>query len=107
MDDKPRTLRKFLAIFILPTPQKEHARLVDAVAYHSDGDYTLAFRQGMKDGAVIAYFMTSASNPWEMGFGQVLLNQDKHLILELSERHWLDRMNVAEAWLKAHRRKDD
>ena len=104
MDEQPsRKLRKFLAVFLLPSPQAEHARLVEAIAYHSDGDYKLAFRQGMKDGAVVGYLFTSASKAQEMGFGQVLLNEDSYLITELGENYAVEGHNVAEAWLRSKR----
>lgn len=107
--DDPEPLkkpRKFLAVFLLAKAQPEHARLNDAVHHHSGGDYKLAFRQAYRDGsAVVGYLMTSTTRPYDMGFGQILLNGDRHLIVEVGDMYAEDGLNVAGAWLRSRQGK--
>jgi len=96
------TPKKYLGVFILPKPQNEHKRLPEAIAHHSGNDFKLAFRQSMRDGsAVVGYLFTSATRPYDMGFGQVLLNGDQHLIVELGDMYSEEGLNVAGAWLRS------
>lgn len=93
--------RKYLAIFFLPVPQKEHAEIEKAVAYHSDGDYKRAFLNANRDGSgVVGYLFTSNTVPWQMGFG--LLNGDTKLIVEIGDKYSEDGHNIAAAWLRSH-----
>lgn len=91
---------KYLAIFFLPVPQKEHAEIEKAVAYHSDGDYKRAFLNANRDGSgIVGYVFTSNTVPWKMGFG--LLNGDTKLIVEVGDKYCEDGHNIAGAWLRA------
>lgn len=95
---------RYLAIFFLPVPQKEHVNIEKSVAYHSDGDYKLAFMNANRDGSgVIGYLFSSNEMPWRMAFG--LLNGDTHLIVEVGEKYSEVGHNVAAAWLRAHQSK--
>ena len=91
--------RKYLAVFLVPKLEAEHATIPAAVAHHSGGDFKQAFSIARKDGAMIGYVFTSEKVPWEMGLG--LLNPDQALIVELGELYDERNLNVAGAWLRA------
>lgn len=94
---KPR----YLALFILPKVEKEHAAILEAVAHHSAGDFKALFTiPTAKGGAVIAYVFTSMEVPWKMGFGTEF-NGDNRLVVQLDDNFYEAGMNVAGAWLKA------
>lgn len=51
---------RYLAIFFLPVPHKEHANIEKAVAHYSDGDYRRAFLNANRDGSgVVGYLFSS------------------------------------------------
>lgn len=90
--------RRFLAVFLLDKPQPEHARIKDAIAHHSDGDYKLAFTHGA---GTVAYLFSSNTHPRDMGFG--VLNQDSYLVVEVGDVCSEQHLNVAASWIYDHR----
>ncbi len=90
--------RNYLAVFVLPVPQREHAKIVDVIRDASGGDFKAAFFGTWGGG----YLFSSELKPWEIGFGKVIMNDDSVLIVELGELFAQDNLRVSENWLKSH-----
>jgi hypothetical protein len=82
---------------LLPKPQPEHAKLVDAFKAVSGGDY----KQFIITGG-IAYAYKSRTVPWEMPFGRVILNQDSYFITEITGVWGQQGFGAIDGWLNAH-----
>lgn len=96
--------RRFLAVFLLPKLETEHAAIVDCVRAHSEGDFKQIFATANRsEGGALGYVFTSDTPPWQMGFG--LLNPDRVLVVELGNQYSETGLNVAGAWLRAHQEK--
>lgn len=89
--------RNFLAVFLLPAPQREHAQIVEIIRQASGGDFKSAFAGAQ----CIGYLFTSELKPWDISFGKVLMNNDSVLIIEVGELHAQQNLRVAENWLTA------
>lgn len=96
--------KKYLAVFILPAPKPENARIRDALEYHSGGDFKMAFTYGAKgQSSIIGYLFTTNKPLYEIGFGTAVLNEDSFLLLELGDLCAEQGLNVAYQWMQAHR----
>lgn len=100
--------RMYLLLVISSALDAEHAKIVDAVRHHSDGNFVEVFKQAAvvrghraKDEPIpfsTAYLFTSETPPSRMGFP--LLNGDRYLILPVAQTaHWHEGLSVAHAWL--------
>lgn len=88
----------YLAVFLLPKPQREHARIVDVIREASNGDFKAAF----VGSGTVGYLFSSSLPPWKLDFGKVLMNDDAYLITEVGNAFSQARLGSAEGWLKAH-----
>ena len=100
--------RKYLAVFVLPITQPEHAKIKDAIKHHSEGDFQCVFTHGVRNeggklASTIAYVFMSESHPRNMGFG--VLNQDSYFVVELGNTCSEQGMNLARGWMRRHRPK--
>ena len=82
--------RCYFAIFGLPKPHPEHAKLIDVVRDASGGD----FKQFIVPGGV-GFVYKSKVLPWNLGFGKVLLNGDTRFITEISQVHYQEGYGAA------------
>lgn len=94
--------RKFLALFILPVPEEEHAQIVEVIRHASKGDFKPAYFGAGGGG----FLFTSDLMPWDIGFGKILMNNDSLLIVELGDLFAQRNLKVAENWLKAHQSRE-
>lgn len=90
--------KPYIAIFLLPHPQREHAQIIDVIRAASAGD----FKQFVFAGGV-AFVYTSTTPPWLLSFSKILHTGDSKLITELSPNgisH--DGFGAAAGWLNSH-----
>jgi hypothetical protein len=107
--------KEFLLIVQSPALQGEHKVIVDAVSFHSGGDFIEVFKEtsaprGTRASKaeipfVVAYLYSTETPPSKMGFG--LLNGDRHVLLEVGSATWADGFSRVRAWLDRHRPKRD
>jgi hypothetical protein len=90
--------RLYLAIFGLPKPQREHAKLAEAIRSVAGDD----FKQFIVPGGV-GYVYESETLPWNMPFGQILHNGDTRIIVEIGEKTLMDGYGAAVGWLNTRR----
>ena len=103
--------KNFLLVVQSPALQAEHARIKDAVHYHSGGDYIEVFKEtsaprgskasGTEIPFTVAYLFSTETHPTEMGFG--LLTGDTYLLLEVGATNWADGFSRVRLWLDRHR----
>lgn len=86
--------RCYFAIFGLPKPQPEHAKIKDVIHEASGGDY----KQFIVPGG-IGFVFKSKVLPWNLGFGKILHNGDTRFITEISRFHYHDGYGAAGGWL--------
>lgn len=92
--DEYRQERLYLALFLLPRAQPEHAKLIEVIKTVSLGDY----KQFVIPGG-IAYVYMSQTVPWDMPFGKILLNQDSYFITEMAGVWGQRGFGAVEGWL--------
>lgn len=90
--------RKYLVVFVLPSPRHEHARIREFVDLYSGGDFQQLFF-----GNALAYLFTSRRPAAEMDFSTSLLNGDSFLLVELAEGFGVRDMQKAGKWLHDRR----
>ena len=90
--------KEYFAIFNLPRPTYEHAKIVDVIRTISDGD----FKQFPVAGG-IAYVFSSDTKPWNVSFSKILLNTDSVAIMEIGEEFSHAGFGALAGWLNARR----
>jgi hypothetical protein len=103
--------KEFLLIVQSPALQGEHKSIVDAVSFHSGGDFIEVLKEtsaprGTRAAKaeipfVVAYLFSTETPPSQMGFG--LLNGDRHVLLEVGSATWVDGFSRVRGWLDRHR----
>lgn len=106
--------RLFLLLVVSPSLEAEHARVRDAVQFHSDGDFTEVFKQaaalpgakatGAEIPFTVGYLFSTTTHPGDMGFG--ILDRDRMLLIEVTSFHREAGLSVAGGWLDRHRVRD-
>jgi hypothetical protein len=102
--------KKFLLLVSSPELQKEHSSIVDALQFHSGGDFVEVLKEtsaprgtkasGVAIPFVVAYLFSTETPASKMGFG--LLNGDRYVLLEVGEAGWVDGFSRVRAWLDRH-----
>jgi len=90
--------RMYLAMFWLPKPQREHAKLVEVIRAAAVGD----IKQFPITGGV-AFMFESEVLPWNLSFSKILLNGDSRIIFEVGEKVSMDGFGAAQGWLNTRR----
>lgn len=90
-------MKPYLAVFILPKPQREHAQIVDVIRAASAGD----FKQFVFSGGVAFVYM-SATPPWQLSFSRIVHTEDSVLITELGTGITHQGFGAAAGWLNSH-----
>ena len=90
--------RCYLALFGLPKPQREHAKIIEVIRNASGGD----FKQFIVPGG-IGFMYESENLPWDLSFSQILHAGDTKLIVEIGEKVQLDGYGAAAGWLNTRR----
>ncbi|MFN3295218.1 hypothetical protein [Caldimonas sp.] len=90
--------RCYLAIFGLPKPQPEHAKIVEVIRAASGGE----FKQFIVPGG-IGFMYESEELPWNLSFSRILHNGDTKLIVEIGEKVLLEGYGAAQGWLNTRR----
>lgn len=103
--------RLYQVTIFSPSLQQEHAEIVRAVEFHSDGDFVEVFKQtGAMPGAKasgaeipfsVAYLFSTTKRPSEMGFA--LLDRDHYFLVEVEASCWESGAGRARQWLDRHR----
>ena len=89
--------KPYLAIFGLPTPTREHIKIVEVIRTTSGGD----FKQFPIPGGMGFMFM-SEELPWNISFSTILLNTDTLLTVEMGANVSHRGYGAAEGWLNSH-----
>lgn len=100
--------KTYLLAFFASDLQREHARLLEAVKYHSDGDFVeVAKHAGSakpKEPVTFSavYLFTTTKPPSEIGIP--LLRGDRYLLIQVQSglHHAHHNLSVAHAWLDRH-----
>lgn len=102
--------KTFLLLISSPELQEPHTRIVEALQFHSGGDFieilkqTSAPRGTKASGApipfVVAYLFSTETPPLKMGFG--LLTHDRYVLLEVGQATWVEGFSRVRAWLEKH-----
>ncbi|KAF1003327.1 MAG: hypothetical protein GAK28_04766 [Luteibacter sp.] len=88
----------FFAVFGLPKPTYEHAKIVDVIREASGGD----FKQFPVPGGIGFVFATNIK-PWNLSFDRVLLNGDTVFITEITRGSFVQRgFGAASGWINTH-----
>jgi hypothetical protein len=91
--------RNYLAVFLLPFRDHEHAEIPRIIREFSGGDCHCVFDEGHARG----YLFSTEYLPWEISFDNVLMKADSVLIVELGRRSFEKNMRAEDRWLKAHK----
>ena len=94
--------RLYLAVFGLPKPHPEHAKIVDVIRAASGGEFT---RFVQPPGVWFCY--ESETPPWLLDFGKILHTGDTRMIVEIGDRLALVGYGAMEGWLNARRPRRD
>lgn len=94
--------KEYLAIFVLPKPTYEHAKIAEVIKEASKGD----FKQFSLPGG-IAYVFSSEIKPWNLTFSTILHNTDSVLIVEIGEEVTHGGFGAVSGWLNTHRPRRD
>lgn len=107
--------KEFLLLISSPELDPEHKAIVDAVSFHSGGDFIEVLKEtsaprgskatGMSIPFVVAYLFSTETPPPQMGFG--LLTGDRYVLLEVGSATWVDGFSRVRAWLDRHRPEHD
>lgn len=92
--------RKYLVLFVLPSPKPEHARIEEFMrryAYGSD------FKRVLIAGSTVLYLLTSDLRASEIDFATAVLGEDRYLVTELGEGFAHENLQAAGRWLWDHR----
>lgn len=102
--------RSFLLLISSPELQEPHARIVQALQFHSDGDFIEILKQtsaprGAKVSGepipfVVAYLFSTETPPSQMSFGT--LTHDRYVLVEVGQATWVDGFSRVRAWLERH-----
>ena len=93
-----RLIRSYLAIFGLPKPQREHAKIVEVIRAVSGGEFKQFFVPGG-----VGFVYDSEELPWNLSFSQILHTGDTKIIVEIGEKVLLEGYGVAEGWQNTRR----
>lgn len=88
----------YFAIFNLPKPQAEHAKIVEVIREVSSGD----FKQTVVSGGV-AFAFASETKPWHLSFSKILHNTDSVMIFEIGDEVVISGYGAIQGWINAHR----
>jgi len=89
--------KSYLAIFGLPKPTYEHAKIVEVIRAASGGD----FKQFPVPGGM-GFMFTSDELPWNLSFSTILMNTDSVLIAEIGTNIHHQGFGAAAGWLNSH-----
>lgn len=90
--------KEYFAIFRLPAPSHEHAKITDVIRDVSNGD----FKQIAVPGG-IAYVFASETKPWNISFSRVLMNTDSVMIFEIGQETEFSGFGAVKGWIDSHR----
>ena len=89
--------KPYLAIFALPKPTHEHAKIIEVIRVASSGD----FKQFPIPGG-IGFVFTTEQMPWHLSFDEILMNTDSMLITEMGENVANRGFGAAAGWINSH-----
>jgi hypothetical protein len=89
--------KPYFAIFGLPKPTYEHAKIVEVIRAASNGD----FKQFPLPGGM-GFVFTSEELPWNLSFDRILMNTDSKLIFEIGSNVTHQGYGAAAGWLNSH-----
>ena len=89
--------KPYLAIFGLPNPTYEHAKIVEVIRAASGGD----FKQFPIPGGM-GFVFTSEELPWNLSFDRILMNTDSVLVTEMGENITHRGFGAAAGWINSH-----
>lgn len=90
--------KEYFALFSLPKPTYEHAKIADVIREVSGGE----FKQFPAPGG-IAYVFSSETKPWNLSFSTILLNTDSVMIIEIGEEVATSGFGAMAGWINARR----
>ena len=92
---------RYIAIFHLPNPTYEHAK-IDDVIKDASGDI---FKKVVLGSATVFYLYDSHIRPHDLSFSKILLTGDEVAFFEVGEYASLIGFGALRGWLNSHRSK--
>ena len=93
-------MKRYLAIFNLPAPTREHAAIDDVIREASGND----FKKVVLGGKAVLYLFDTATAPHKLSFSRILHSGDEVAFFEVGEYFTADGFRALAGWLNSHRR---
>lgn len=93
-------MSRYLAIFNLPKPTYEHAKIDDVIRDASGND----FKKIVLGKSTVIYLFDSSIKPHNYSFSRVLLEGDEVAFFELNDYFQATGFRTLQGWLNSHRK---
>lgn len=95
-------MTRYIAIFQLPNPVREHAKIDDVIrAAATGGD----FKKTVLGAKTVLYLLDSAEKPHNLSFSRILMTGDEVAFFEVGEYFTATGFRALQGWLNSHRTK--
>lgn len=93
-------MSRYLAVFQLPNPTYEHAKIDEVIRDASGSD----FKKVVLGGKTVMYLFDSKNKPHTFDFSRILLTGDEVAFFEVSEYFTATGFRAFQGWLDSHRK---
>ncbi len=99
---KATTMTRYLAVFQLPRPTREHAKIDDVIRSGATGG---DFKKIVLGASTVLYLFDAPRRPHELSFSRILLTGDEVAFFEIGEYFTANGFRTLQGWLNSHRQK--
>lgn len=95
-------MARYLAVFQLPKPTREHAKIDDVIRESATGG---DIKKTVLGASTVLYLFDSTERPHKLSFSRILMSGDEVAFFEIGEYFTATGFRTLQGWLNSHRQK--